>query len=184
LHQKSRSKVWQEEYRYIKGDGSIAAIYAQGYISVDHNNKPVRLVGTIRDITDAKAREVERDLMIKELTRSNNDLKQFSFITSHNLRAPLSNILGILHIVDSSTLDENNKCLLEMIGKSAAQLKQTLDDLGKILLIKNNNVEISKIELQATFNSVSRIFVNSFNDIAAVIKQISSNHPFILIQHT
>jgi hypothetical protein len=36
----------------------------------------------------------------KELTQNNKDLKQFSYITSHNLRAPLSNLTGLLNLID------------------------------------------------------------------------------------
>jgi light-regulated signal transduction histidine kinase (bacteriophytochrome) len=38
--------------------------------------------------------------MIRELTQNNKDLKQFSYITSHNLRAPLSNLTGLLNLID------------------------------------------------------------------------------------
>jgi len=47
-----------------------------------------------RDVTEEKIKEKEREQLIRELTQNNKDLKQFSYITSHNLRAPLSNLTG------------------------------------------------------------------------------------------
>ncbi|GEO11451.1 PAS domain-containing sensor histidine kinase [Segetibacter aerophilus] len=123
-----------------------------------------------RDITNRKKIEAERELMIKELLRSNADLKQFSFITSHNLRAPLSNITGLLNIIDYTTLDSYNKQMIDMLDTSTKQLQQTIDDLSKILVIKNNvNIEISTIDLEESINDVKRIFINTLNDVCADI---------------
>ena len=53
-----------------------------------------------RDITDEKKLETEKEHLIRELTQNNKDLKQFSYITSHNLRAPLSNLIGLLNLIE------------------------------------------------------------------------------------
>ena len=50
--------------------------------------------------TKEKGKEKEREQLIKELTLNNADLKQFSYITSHNLRAPLSNLRGLLALLE------------------------------------------------------------------------------------
>lgn len=159
---------WQTEYRFVKANGEMANVLEQGHAIFNEDNKPVRFVGAIRDITENKKKESERESIITELTRINNDLKQFSFITSHNLRAPLSNILGILRIIDSSCLNEENKTLVEMIETSASQLNQTLDDLGKILVIRNNNkLEQTELQVSVVLNSVNKTFVQALNEIAA-----------------
>jgi signal transduction histidine kinase len=41
-------------------------------------------------------RKKRKEHLIRELTQNNKDLKQFSYITSHNLRAPLSNLTGFI----------------------------------------------------------------------------------------
>ena len=128
------------------------------------------LVLNAKDITDRKKRETERELMFKELTRSNNDLKQFSFITSHNLRAPLSNITGLLAVFDHEGLDAGNKEILEMVVKAAQQLKNTIDDITEIVVIKNTiDTPVSVVDVNKMFNRVNRNFLNMENDIAAQI---------------
>ena len=44
--------------------------------------------------------EEERDQLIEDLTSRNQDLSQFAYITSHNLRAPLSNLIGLIDILN------------------------------------------------------------------------------------
>ncbi|MCW3105842.1 MAG: hypothetical protein JWQ09_348, partial [Segetibacter sp.] len=139
-----------------------------------------------RDITSRKEIETERELMIKELLNSNADLKQFSFITSHNLRAPLSNIIGILNIIDYPVLDDYNKQMIEMLGTCAKQSQQTIDDLSKILVIRNNiNIETSKIDMEEAVEEVKTIFINTINDVCAdiftdfKIKEIQFNKTYL-----
>lgn len=91
------------------------------------------------DITARKKAEIERELFINELTKNNRELQQFSYITTHNLRAPLTNLVAISNMLDTSTLqDENTAELIEGFKKSAAQLQDTLDDLIHVLLIKGD----------------------------------------------
>lgn len=128
------------------------------------------IVINTRDITGRKQIEAERELMIKELLKSNADLKQFSFITSHNLRAPLSNIVGILNIIDYPALNDYNRQMLKMLDTSSKQLQQTIDDLSKILVIKNSvNIELSSIDLEEAIEEVKRIFINTLNDVCLEI---------------
>ena len=133
-----------------------------------HNPAIKGIVISSRDITNRKKIEAERELMIKELLKSNADLKQFSFITSHNLRAPLSNIVGILNIIEYNQLDDYNRNLLTLLDTSVKQLSQTIDDLSKILIVKNNvNIDIASINLVETLNQVRGVFLNSLNDVCA-----------------
>ena len=164
-------RYWKSEYRYKKANGDYAYIFDQGYIIVDSENNPVRFVGAMQDFTVRKKIEEEKEVIIKELIKSNNNLKQFSFITSHNLRAPLSNILGILQLLDTSGMDDVNIQLLNLINTSALQLQETIKDLSDIIVIRNQSEvknEIFKIE--NIFENICKIYLNTIKDISYSIK--------------
>lgn len=157
---------WKAEYRYRKADGSYAYIFDQGYTIKNHQKYPIRFVGAMIDLTERKKIEDERELIIEELTSSNNDLKQFSFITSHNLRAPLSNILGILNMLDVETFTETNKQLIYLLQSSARQLQETIKDLSDIIVIRNKaGLENEMINLEKVFENVKRIYLNTLQDV-------------------
>ncbi|WP_018615346.1 PAS domain S-box protein [Segetibacter koreensis] len=161
---------WEDEYRFIKADGTIAYVSDRGNLVYDEQNIPTRFVGAMQDITLRKEIENERELLIKELTKTNADLKQFSFITSHNLRAPLSNITAILDLINYSTLDEENRAMLEMLKVSGKQLSSTIEDLSSILIIKNNiNVEVTSINIQHIFKEIEKTFINELNNVGGTI---------------
>ncbi|MFY8189501.1 MAG: PAS domain S-box protein, partial [Bacteroidia bacterium] len=92
--------------------------------------KKTNYVAVKDDITQKIQLENEKEKLIVELTVSLNDLKQFSFITSHNLRAPVTNLLGILDLLDASKIqDEETLELIEGFKKSTLKLNETLEDL-------------------------------------------------------
>ncbi len=180
------NKSWRSEYRYQQACGGYSYVYDQGYIIVDGENKPVRFVGAMQDFTERKKIEEEREVIIKELVRTNNDLKQFSFITSHNLRAPLSNILGILQLIDRTNIDEVNNQLLDLINTSSLQLQETIKDLSDIIVIKNHvDINHELLNIETTFDNVRKIYLNTLKDVKNCVqvdfsvKEVYLHKPYI-----
>ena len=117
-----------------------------------------------RDVTEEKVREKEREQLIRELTQNNKDLKQFSYITSHNLRAPLSNLTGLLNLVDDMVItDPELKEIINGFSKSTHLLNETINDLVKVVIIKDNpSIEKEKV-------LIKEIFENVFNQLSILI---------------
>jgi len=63
--------------------------------------------------------KAETDLinMTQELIKQNNELQRFAYITSHDLRTPIVNIIKLLEFVDEHQLSVENKFLIEKIKK-------------------------------------------------------------------
>ncbi len=120
-----------------------------------------------RDVTARKKAEEEKLKLISELTASNKELKQFSYITSHNLRAPVANLLGIFNILDVSSIkDEFTLQLIDGLKSSTLKLNETLNDLIKILVVKENiNLPVDQLEFEETLlnvsNSIDSLIFNS-----------------------
>lgn len=128
------------------------------------------LVVNAKDLTDHKSREAERELLIRELTKSNGDLMQFSFITSHNLRSPLSNIRGLLHVLEQQPDPKEALEVLRLLDVSTQKLEDTITDLAKILFIRNNTeIPTRMLEVERIFHRVNRNFIEAENGIDATI---------------
>jgi len=72
-----------------------------------------------------------------ELINHNNDLQQFSYTISHNLRGPMASIAGIISLVDMDGLNETNLVLLEHFKNAFGSLDSTIKDLSNIIDIRN-----------------------------------------------
>lgn len=120
-----------------------------------------------RNITDDKLKEKEKEQLIRELTQNNKDLKEFSYITSHNLRAPLSNLTGLIELIeDISIEDPELKELINGFSKSSHLLNDTINDLVKVIIIKDNP------SVQKEDVSIKDIFENVFNQLSFLIQTI------------
>lgn len=118
-----------------------------------------------RDISEDKKREKEKEQLIRELTQNNKDLKQFSYITSHNLRAPLSNLTGLLNLLEDIPIENQElQEILAGFSKSTHQLNETINDLVKVIIIKDNP-SIKKEDIQ-----IAEIFENVFNQLSFQIE--------------
>lgn len=73
----------------------------------------------------------------EELIKSNNELRQFSFTVSHNLRGPVARLLGLTNLVKYSTNPEEINNLTQFIHQSASELDSILTDLSRIIDIRN-----------------------------------------------
>jgi PAS domain S-box-containing protein len=105
-----------------------------------------------RDITKRKTEEEERNILIEELLQTNADLKQFGFITSHNLRAPVTNLLSIVDLLEPEKITDNKTQALVSAFKTASfQLNDTLNDLINILVIREKKyLALHQISFQET----------------------------------
>ncbi len=117
-----------------------------------------------RDVTEEKEREKEREQLIRELTQNNKDLKQFSYITSHNLRAPLSNLTGLLNLIEDITIEDPElKEIITGFSKSTHLLNETINDLVKVIIIKDNpSIQKEKV-------LIKDVFENVFNQLSFLI---------------
>jgi PAS domain S-box-containing protein len=130
-------------------------------------------LGFVRDITERKNQEAEkekraaeREMLIYELTNTNRELKQFSYITSHNLRAPVTNLLAITRLIDITTIaNPETRQLIQGFTTSTRQLNETLDDLIKILIIKENTTK----SLEAV--SFDEVFQHARESIRFIIEK-------------
>lgn len=98
-----------------------------------------------RTIELALANE-ERTKMVSDLMLRNMDLEQFAYIISHNLRAPVVNIIGASSVLNDPGLSLDDKeMLIKGINISVMRLDDVVKDLNHILQVKGDINETKEI---------------------------------------
>ncbi len=101
------------------------------------NKNVVGLSCFVNDITKQKEDALQKEKMSADLMRRNQDLEQFTFIISHDLRAPTANIIGYADILQDETLTpQEQREFLQGLSTSVAGLDTTIKDLNSILQVK------------------------------------------------
>lgn len=99
-----------------------------------------------KDITERKHSEMEmRELnenlqeYTKGLVAINRELEQFSYIVSHNLRAPVANIIGLAEELTDESYDRDTQLMfIDSLKISANRLNEVIADLSYIIQIKTD----------------------------------------------
>lgn len=106
---------WIGEYRLRKADGNYACVEGKGYILRDENKRGVQMIGVLRDLT-------ERLNYIADIEKQNQKLLEIAWMQSHQVRAPLARIMGLVELVKNNPIDSESKQLLALLSSSANEL--------------------------------------------------------------
>jgi PAS domain S-box-containing protein len=60
---------WEDEYRFVRADGNYADVLDRGFVIRDGQGKPIRMIGSMQDIT-------ERKRMEEKIRQINSELEQ------------------------------------------------------------------------------------------------------------
>ncbi len=173
------------EYRSLTKEGTYKWLEAccQNLL---HEPAVGAIVINYRDITERKNQEIEREQLIRTLNQNNTDLRNFSYITSHNLKAPLSNLIGFIDLLkDIQIKNPTLRTIIDGFRLSTIQLDHTVNDLVKILIIRDNDsIEQKEISFNQIFSQVKSQLNNLIEEVQPVIKADFTNAPVVVFNET
>jgi PAS domain S-box-containing protein len=140
------------ENRYVTKNGEIVWL---SWTSISAEREKI-VYAIAKNITYKKKLEEDRNLVIANLARINNDLKLLTATTSHDLRSPVNNLLSIFSILDVSTIqDEKTLGSIEMLKSATELLNETLNQYVDALFKKETfTADIEDVDINESLNSV------------------------------
>lgn len=137
------------QWRLVRKDGEV--VMAESYRHKVQFKGRHAFLHLVLDITARVRAETDRNKLIQELTAQNLDLRQFAYITSHNLRAPIANIMGLVNLYAPENSPAFNQELISNLGASARNLDTVVRDLNDLLVIRTRrNEEQQLVDLEKT----------------------------------
>ncbi|WP_194534838.1 PAS domain-containing sensor histidine kinase [Zobellia nedashkovskayae] len=132
----------------------------------------------VRDLTSSKIAEdkilkakEDLEILTEELTAQNNQLADFTQITSHNLRAPVSNLNSLVEIYKMMGSEEERSELFKKFETVISHLSLTLNTLIEALSAKSHNsLERSELSFSNKLAKTKEIFSTEIERTKAVIK--------------
>lgn len=171
---------FQNESRRRHKNGSYRWIFDSGLSTIDEKGNIATIIGSIIDITDRKQAELQVLDQNELLKKANHDLDRFVYSASHDLRSPLSSVLGLLSIAEhTSNLDElrtYHNLMRDRVKKLDSFVTEVLD------YSRNNRQEIVKtpVSLAAIIGEVVESL--RFAEESSVITITHSVHEDLVIE--
>lgn len=178
-HLEGKTEVYQAMIRLRTKDRRWKWVLTMSKAGMrDETGKAIRLSGIHLDIDHIKQKEIELKQLSQELMHSNRELQQFAYITSHNLRAPVANLISLLELFDKNHLSERNSVFLDKIEMSVERLHATLNDLNEILSSRTNKAEKDEIlHFEEEFNKVTTLISEEIRLREVIIQTDFSKAP-------
>ena len=147
--------------RFLAGDGRIAAGAPTAItgrrqsgeefpaeISLSWFEAPddgAYITGVIVDLTDRRRAEETLRLAREQAEQAARSKSDFLAMMSHELRTPMNGVLGMTNLLSSTTLDDEQREYLDMIGRSGNSLLRLIDDILDFSKIEAGRVVLEQM---------------------------------------
>ncbi len=126
-------------HRCRRKDGSDFLALVRGKLLGDN-----LIQGMLRDVSEEERRKQELIQAKKAAEALVRAKSEFLGNMSHELRTPLNGILGMMHVLKSTRLDEEQQHVLSLALKSSNRLSQLLTDLLEMVMLETKPLAVTR----------------------------------------
>jgi PAS domain S-box-containing protein len=139
-----------------------------------------------KNITHKKKEEADRNNLLEQFSRINQELKQITYATSHDLRSPVNNLLSLFKLLEANKTEDQESARYFSILKSATEgLKTTINNYVD-LLAKKDGLRIVKeaVILEDSLSAVLHSLQSLLKDARATVQFHFKEVPVIHFNRT
>ncbi|CAN5490825.1 hypothetical protein BH11BAC3_BH11BAC3_17080 [soil metagenome] len=137
---------WESDNRFLKNDGHYAYINTRGFVLTNADNKPIRMMGSMQDITDRKNAELEIRKAKNDADDARKTQEQFLANMSHEIRTPMNGVIGMTQLLGATNLNIEQREYVETIKESADNLMVVINDILDLTKIVAGKVTIDSVD--------------------------------------
>ncbi len=167
------------EVNLMNGNGAVVPFEVNSsLLKIDLDTDGI--ISVSRDITERKnAERILRD-QNAELQVINSELDRFVYSASHDLRAPLTSVLGLINITQDIVLDNADaKSYLGMMKSSILKLDNVIKGILEFSRTKRIKVNCELLDIKAIYEGIVEgiSYIDGFDSVA-MIAEIDSEQKF------
>ncbi len=145
--QKLKSNGFFKDYeaRIYTKSKEVKWVHINASIVYDKYKKPIAAQGIVRDITEIKSLELQKEKLLSKLEKSNDELHQYAHIVSHDLKSPLRSIDALLNWLKEDNIDKLDAASLQNISLIETTLEKMEQLISDVLNYSSVTTDSSKI---------------------------------------
>jgi len=165
--------IWNHQ----KKNGTVFPVEVVAH-ELMYEGVPARFILS-NDIADRRKAELNLETQNKQLIKTNSELDRFVYSVSHDLRSPLTSILGLLSFIESESLENDTLEHAGMIRKSINRLDEFIKNILNYSRNNRTGLEIEKISINEKVHAI----INSLQNMEQAKEihyevDIIEDHPF------
>jgi signal transduction histidine kinase len=128
---------------------------------------------TFSDFTALKQLQQQLETSVKELKRSNERLKEFAYVASHDLQEPLRKITtfgNLLVQTHAHNLGDDGKRLIDRMHSATLRMQTLINDLLNYSQINTRAINLQEVDLNKVVQGVVADLDNSIHENQATIE--------------
>ena len=137
----SDDRTWTSEYRFKKHDGTYIEVRDRAFIMRDQKGKPIRIIGSLLDITQQKELERAKD--------------EFISLVSHQLRTPLTSIRLFTEMIADGQVGKLTDGQQDYINKVHDSTNRMIHLVGDMLNI--SHIELGRLKVEPVLTDMNEL---------------------------
>ena len=152
---------------------------ANGCPIIDQEDSTLGAVVTVKDITDRKQAELQLKKSNRELLQSNQELEQFAYVASHDLREPLRMVISFTQLLAQrykNQLDDEADTIIGFAVDGAQRMEILIEDLLSYSRLGKQNKTFKVVNCNLVLEKALSNLQVLIKETAAIIKVKSLPH--------
>ncbi|MEP3837624.1 MAG: PAS domain S-box protein [Algibacter sp.] len=160
IRERREGKTESYELRIKKKDGELRYWLVSGAPNYDLDGNIIGSIGINFDITELKSLQLQKELLLEKLAKSNDDLQEYAHIVSHDLKSPLRSINALVTWVKQDNvgkLDAVTLQNLDLIDTTLEKMEQLITDVLNYSSVGTNHNDKVEVDLDVVITDLVKI---------------------------
>ena len=171
-HCADKTHPYDQIVRYRHADGSTVWVRCRGIAIRDESGKPIRMLGAHNDITGIKNAEQEARDALRETKAANNELRDFAYGISHDLKAPSNTIDMLLQEIvnsDDGNLSDDQRQLAKIAQHTAQQMGRLVEDMLVYTRLIGEDPKWEQVSIKEVVHDIEELLAGLIQQTGAKI---------------